>query len=255
MSDPAGGPIGLAPDDVHPVELAGLLHELTALLIGATDVQEALNRLAAFTARAVPGAVRCSVTLVGDGTPMTIAASEPAHQVLDDVQYDSGRGPGLDSTRTRTLVTSQNLPDDDRWPELAARARELGVYAAASVPLDVRRNSVGALNIFLPRPHSINPYLLITAMAVAGQSEVLLDEVLRRSAQVEMNAELVASLRAGATVDHAIGVIVAQRGCGVQEAYQVLHETAHRLNLRPSVIAERLVETAARRAGQPPTAG
>lgn len=231
----------------HPVELAGLLHELTALLIRAADLQDALDRLATFTRDAVPGVVRCSVTLVGDGCPMTIAASETAHRILDDVQYEAGRGPCVDATRTRTLVTSQDLAGDERWPELAEWAGKLGVHGAASVPLDVRRNSVGALNLFVPEPHAVNPYLLITAMAVAGQSEVLLDEVLRRSIQAEMTDDLVSSLRAGATVDHAIGVIVAQRGCGVREAYQVLQETAQRLNLRPHVVAERLLDTAARR--------
>jgi transcriptional regulator with GAF, ATPase, and Fis domain len=243
MADTGGAGDG----NPHPVELAGLLHELTALLIDAANVQEALNRLATFARAAVPGAVRCSVTLVGDCTPMTIAAAEQAHPELDDVQYEAGRGPCLDAIRTRTLITSQDLPSDERWPELAELAAKLQVHAAVSIPLDVRRNSVGALNLFLPEPHGIDPYLLITAMAVAGQSELLLGEVLRRSAAAEMTAELVESLRAGATVDHAVGVIVAQRGCGVREAYEVLHETAQRLNLRPEVIAERLVETAARR--------
>lgn len=244
MSDPAQA----GREHPHPVELVGLLHELTAVLIGATDVQQALDRLACFTARAVPRAVRCSVTLVGDGSARTVASSEPALEVLDEIQYETGDGPCLQATRTRTLITCQDLSRDDRWPQLSARATALGVRGVASVPLDVRRNAVGALNIFLPDPDAIGPHLLITGMAVAGQSELLLDEVLRRSAQAEMTAELQTSLRAGATIDHAIGVIVAQRGCGIQEAYEVLHETAQRLNLRPHVIAERLVETAVRRA-------
>jgi hypothetical protein len=244
---PAAPEVAAPGDGPHPVELAGLLQELTALLIDADDVQQALDRLAGFTARAVPGAARCSVTLVGDGAPMTIATSGPQGQALDDVQYSAGHGPGLDATRTRAVVTCQDLTVDDRWPAVAACAAEHGIRAVASVPLDVRRHSVGALNLYLPRAGCIDPHLLITAMAVAGQSEVLLGEVLRRSAQAAMTADLVASLRDGATVDHAIGVIVAQRGCGVQEAYQILRDTAERLNLRPHVVAERLVEAAVRR--------
>ena len=239
-----------AADSPHAVELAGLLHELTALLVDAVDMQEALDRLAAFTARSVPGALRCSVTLIGDGTPVTLAASGPQGRELDDVQLATGQGPGLDATRTRTVVTCQDLTVDERWPALAECARRLGVHATASVPLDVRRHSVGSLNLYVPRRGGIDPHLLITAMAVAGQSELLLAEVRRRSVQATMTADLIASLRVGATVDHAIGVIVAQRGCGVQEAYTILQETAERLNLRTDVIAERLLATASRKAGR-----
>jgi hypothetical protein len=235
-------------DGPHPIELAGLLHELTALLIDAVDLHEGLERLAMFTARSLPGTPRCSVTLIGDGTPMTLAASGPRTRELDEVQFATGQGPGLDATRTRTVVTCQDLTVDERWPALSACAARLGVHAVAAVPLDVRRHSVGALNLFVPRRGGIEQNLLVTAMAVVGQSELLLAEVLRRNAQTALAADLVASLKVGATVDHAIGVIVAQRGCGVQEAYTILHETAERLGLRPNVVAERLLATASRRA-------
>ncbi len=237
QAPPADGP--------HPVELAGLLHELTALLIDAVDLQEGLSRLATFTARSVPGTLRCSVTLIGDGTPMTTAASGPGGRELDDVQYATGQGPGLDATRTRTVVTCADLTMDERWPALAACAQRLGVRAVASVPLDVRRHSVGAINLYAPGP--IEAPQLLTTLAVAGQAELLLAEVLRRNAQASVTARLVDSLKVGATVDHAIGVIVAQRGCDVREAHAILQETAERLDLRLDVVAERLLATASRR--------
>jgi hypothetical protein len=239
--------VGPGPVEPHPVELAGLLHELTALLVDAVDLHEGLSRLASFTARSVRGAMRCSVTLIGDGTPMTLAASGTHGRELDDVQYATGQGPGLDATRTRTVATCQDLTVDERWPALTACAARFGVHAVASVPLDLQRHSVGALNLYLPRPGGVDPHLLITAMALAGQSELLLAELVRRSAQASLTADLVTSLKAGATIDHAIGVIVAQRGCDVQAAYAILHETADRLDLRPDVVAERLLASASRR--------
>jgi hypothetical protein len=255
---PVPAPVALPPEAIlrlpdneraagpHAVELAGLLHELTALLIGTGTVQESLDKLAGFVAAVVPGVVRCSVSLIGDAAPMTMAASSARAQGLDDLQYSIGHGPGLDAMRARAVVTSDDLTTDARWPALADCARSLGVHSVAAVPLDVRNRSVGALTIFVARPGGIDPYLLITAMALVGQSEVLLGDVLRRSTEAAMTTDLVAALREGATVEHAIGVIVAQRGCGVQEAYAILHETAQRLHLLPNVVAERLVRTAVR---------
>ena len=221
---------------LHAVELAGLLHELSVRLLDAADVPAALDRLASFAQRSVHSVLRCSVVLIGDGAPLTHAASGPAGQAFDDLQYATGDGPGLEAARTRALVTAQDLPSDPRWPQLADCALEQGVHSVASIPLEVQRESVGALSLFLGRPQAVDPDLLLTAMAIVGQAEVLLGEVQRRDGQ-----------RAGAAVDQAVGVIIAQRGCGVREAYDVLRDTAQRLGMDRQVVAERLIAAAAAR--------
>jgi hypothetical protein len=228
-AEPSAGP--------HPVELAGLLHELTARLLGADSVPQALDRLAVFAAGVVPGALRCSVALIGEGGPPVVAASASAAQALDDLQYADGDGPALEAARTRTLVTAPDLPADPRWPQLAAVAREHGVHGVVAIPMDVQRSSVGALSLFVTTPGGLGPEWLLTAMAVVNQAEVLLGELRRRE-----------SLAEGTTVDRAAGVIIAQRGCGVQEAYVVLQETAQRLGIDRRTVAERLIAAAARNA-------
>ena len=236
--DPAGPATGAElPAGPHAVELAGLLHELTARLLGADGVPQALDRLAAFAAGVVPGAVRCSVALIGEGGPPVVAASGSTAVALDDLQYATGDGPALEAARTRTLVTAPELPTDPRWPQLAECAGEHGVHGVVAIPMDVRRSSVGALSLFVGPPGAIHPEWLLTAMALVSQAEVLLGELGRRE-----------GLREGATVDRAVGVIIAQRGCGVQEAYTVLQETAQRLGLDRRAVAERLIAAAARHA-------
>jgi hypothetical protein len=226
------------PAGLQAVELAGLLHELSVRLLAADDVPGALDRLAAFAQRSVPGTLRCSVVLIGDGEPLTHAAAGDAGEKFDEMQYATGEGPGLEAARTRALVTAQDLPADARWPHLGDCARDQGVHSVASIPLEVQRSSVGALSLFLGRPQAVDPDLLLTAMSIVGQAEVLLGEVQRRS-----------GLREGAVVDQAIGVIIAQRGCGIQEAYDVLRDTAQRLGMDRRVVAERLIAAAAARNG------
>ncbi|MFF0376475.1 GAF and ANTAR domain-containing protein [Actinoplanes missouriensis] len=224
----AGGP--------HPVELAGLLHELTVRLLSADTLPRALDRLTALAVGSLPGAVRCSVALIGEGGPLMEATSGSAGETFDRQQYEVSLGPGLEAARTRSLVTAADLCEDDRWPQLREAAAASGVRAVAAVPLDVRRTAVGALSVYLANPGEPAPELLVTAMALAGQAEVLLGELGRRAALTE-----------GAEVDRAVGVIIAQRGCGVQEAYAVLQESAQRLGLDRRVVAERLVAAAARK--------
>ncbi|WP_212989726.1 GAF and ANTAR domain-containing protein [Actinoplanes auranticolor] len=236
----AGTPGSAAPGPLagpHPVELAGLLHELTARLLGADDVPQALDRLAAFAAGAIPGTLRCSVALIGEGGPPVVAASGTAAKALDDLEYAGGDGPGLEAARTRALVTASDLQSDPRWPRLAECARAEGVHSVVAIPMDVQRSSVGALSLYVATPGGVDPEVLLTAMAIVNQAELLLGELGRRE-----------GLREGATVDRAAGVIIAQRGCGVQEAYTVLRETAQRLGLDRRAVAERLIAAAARNA-------
>ncbi len=75
-------------------------------------------------------------------------------------------------------------------------------------------------------------------MALATQAEVLLAELRRRAALGE-----------GSVVDCAAGVIIAQRGCGLGEAYAVLQETAQHLGLDRRAVAERLIAAVGRNAG------
>jgi ANTAR domain-containing protein/GAF domain-containing protein len=223
---------------LHAVELAGLLHELSSRLLSADHLGQALDRLAAFVATALPGTARCSVVLIGEGGPLTPATHGTAGQSFDTMQYANGAGPGLEAARTRSVVSVPDLANDGRWPELADCARADGLGSVAALPLDVRRTAVGALSVYSARAEGIDPDLLLTAMALANQAEVLLGELSRREALSE-----------GSVVDRAAGVIIAQRGCGAQEAYTVLQQTAQRLGLDRRTVAERLIAAVARNAG------
>jgi GAF domain-containing protein len=221
----------------HALELAGLLHELSVRLLDADDSAAALERLTAFTAGAVRGTVRCSVVLIGEGGPLTRTGHGAPGETCDEVQYASGAGPALEAARTRALVVVPDLANDPRWPSLAEPARADRVRSVVAIPLDVPRAEVGALSLYLDRPGEPGPERLMTAMALVNQAEVLLGELRRRETQ---------SVDAG--VDRAVGVIIAQRGCGVREAYDVLSETAQRLGLDRRAVADRLVTAAARNA-------
>jgi ANTAR domain-containing protein/GAF domain-containing protein len=231
-SAPVDGPV--VP---HAVELAGLLHEVSVLLLGADSFAAALERLAAFAADVVPGAVRCSVALIGEGGPLTCTAHGPAGEKVDELQYALSTGPGLEAARTRALVTVSDLAADERWPELAEAAGSEDVHSVVAIPLDVPAAEVGSVSLYLDRPGGLAPDLLLTAMALVNQAEVLLGELRRRD---ESSAD--------AVVDRAIGVIIAQRGCGVREAFDVLGETARRLGLDRRAVADRLIAAAARNA-------
>jgi GAF domain-containing protein len=249
ISTPRAGAVPLLPRRVrragrsaaavgpHALELAGLLHELSVRLLAADGCAAALERLAAFAAGALPGTLRCSVALIGEGGPLVRAGHGRPGEACDELQYATSTGPALEAARTRALVVVPDLATDPRWPELAEPARADRVRAVAAIPLDLPRADVGSLSLYLDRPGEPAPDQLLTAMALVNQAEVLLGELRRRDEHT-----------GDASVDRAVGVIIAQRGCGVREAYDVLGETAQRLGLDRRTVADRLIAAAARNA-------
>jgi GAF domain-containing protein len=230
------------------VEIVALLRELTAQLIASQDLDQALDHLTRTTAGLVDGPAWCGVTLVRAGGPTTAAASEPLPANLDQAQYRAGDGPCLLAVRSREMVLVEDLAAEQRWPDWCRHALDSGVRAVLSVPIDIDDHIVGALNLYAGRVAGFPPDLELTAMLVAEHAALLLAAVLDRSRLAGLTEDLRSALGDGETVNRAIGIVMAQRGCSAEDALEVLRQAATRLHQPLSLVAERLVETIAQRA-------
>jgi GAF domain-containing protein len=226
---------------LHVVEIASLLRELTARLITIDDLDEALESLVATVARAVPGRSWCGITLIQAGAPVTQATSNPMTSRLDDIQYKVGDGPALDAIRTREMVAVDNLADEHRWPQWREAAIDDGIVGVLSVPLDIDDHVIGALNLYLGGPNAFSPDVQLAAMLIAEHAGLLLAAVLDRGRLAGLAADLSEALASGETVNQAIGIVMAQRGCRAEEALEVLRQASITLHAPLHEVAGRLV--------------
>ncbi|GAA1563008.1 GAF and ANTAR domain-containing protein [Dactylosporangium maewongense] len=234
--------------ELHTVEIAAVLRQLTARLIASDDLDEALEDLVETAADLVDGASWCAVTLVRAGGPSTAAASPELPAELHDSQYHSGTGPSMEAIRTRDLIVSADLSSDDRWPGWREHALSAGVHGVLTVPVDIDEQVIGALTVYAAQPGRFTPDAGLTAMLIAEHAGLLLAAVLDRGRQADLHAELTEALADGETVNRAIGIMMVQRACSSEAALEVLHGTASRLGLPLATVAQRLVETVERRA-------
>lgn len=234
--------------DLHTVEIAAVLRQLTARLIASDDLDEALEDLVETAADLVEGGSWCAVTLVRAGGPTTAAASSGLPEELHDSQYRSGTGPFMEAIRTRDLILSDDLAADQRWPGWRERAVAAGVHGVLTVPVDIDEHVIGALTVYAAESGRFTADAGLTAMLVAEHAGLLLAAVLDRSRQAGLHAELTEALADGETVNRAIGIMMVQRACSAEGALEVLRSTANRLSLPLSAVAQRLVETVERRA-------
>ena len=92
------------------------------------------------------------------GNQMRAAASDPASDAIEELQFSFGEGPCIDSFTTRRPVLAPDLlaAAGDKWFGYTPAAHQLGVRAVFAFPLqrgaarlgvlDVYRNQIGSLS-------------------------------------------------------------------------------------------------------------
>ncbi|MDG4831264.1 GAF and ANTAR domain-containing protein [Solwaraspora sp. WMMD1047] len=227
------------------VETAALLRELTARLIGGTDLDEALGRLARIARDAVPGATGCGVTLLRGGGPAAVAATDPRLRDLDHPRHGAD-GPAMTAIRRRELVRVAELTGETRWRRWTRRAVGLGVNALIAAPFDVDDQVIGSLNLYARRRPGLTDSDQLTAMLLAEHAGLLLAAVRDRAGRTAPVDDAVGSDSGTGVIGQAIGVIMTQRGCPAPEALRVLRTASSALSIPLREVAERLVSSVAR---------
>jgi transcriptional regulator with GAF, ATPase, and Fis domain len=231
----------------HLVEIVAALKEITARLSSASALPEAVDDLIKVATDLLPTDTVCGVTLISQGEPATFAATGLSAEVVDEVRQAGGEGPGMDAVRSRDIVLSQCLDDEARWPAWTATARRHGVRGVLAYPFDVDELTLGAFTLYAGRCQAFTGEVPILAMLVADHASLLLRVRLRQLGEGERLARVEEHTGGDATIERAIGIVMAQRGCPPEKALRHLHDAATHLGVGLSAVAERLVRSVADR--------
>ena len=139
-----------------------------------SDIAAALEELARLVGRAVPGCDGASVSLLHEGRPTTLAASQDTVRDLDEVQYARQRGPCVTAMHECTPITIDDFAAETRWPDIVDDLRQAGVRSSLSLPLPAEGQALGGLNLYAFEPGAFSATSRRTAEAFARQAAVML---------------------------------------------------------------------------------
>jgi transcriptional regulator with GAF, ATPase, and Fis domain len=233
----------------HLLEIVAALKEITARITAASSLSTAVDDLLKVTVGLMPPYVRCCITVIAQGEPAAFAGAGLPAEVLDEAAHADGEGPCLEAVRSRDIVLSPRLADEARWPAWVGLARPHGIDAVLSYPFDIDPSNLGALSLYADRPEAFDGELPIITMLIADHASLLLRARLRQLVHEDMVAEVVDLPVGDATLERAIGIVMAQRGCPPEQALRHLHEAATQLGVGLPAVAERLVRTVGDRGG------
>ena len=212
--------------------------ELTDTMVAGFDVIDFLHVLTGRSVELLD--VSAAGLLLADprGDLRVVAASSEAARLLELFQLQSDQGPCLDCFRSGQPVTVTDLTTQaDRWPRFAAGAREAGFTAVQALPMRLRDQVIGALNLFRAAPGPFNPVGIGIGQALADVATIsLLHERTMRHNET-LNEQLQTALDSRVIIEQAKGKLAERLGVDMNQAFSLLRDLARSRNRRLSDLA------------------
>jgi transcriptional regulator with GAF, ATPase, and Fis domain len=204
--------------------LAHTFVELADTLVGGFDLMEFLHML---TERCVELLeVDAAGLLLADarGTLQLVAASTEQARVLELFQIQNDEGPCLDSYRTGQPVIVADIAAGAaaRWPRFAAAASEMGFAAVHAIPMRLREQVIGTLNLFGAVPDGLDPAVARAARALVDVATIgILQERATREQEL-VAGQLQVALNSRVIIEQAKGVLAERMRVTPDQAFIVL---------------------------------
>jgi len=223
--------------------LAKTFVDLADTLVDDFDVLDLLHMLTTECVKLL-GAAAAGLLLADERGHLrvTVASSERA-RLLDLFQIQNDEGPCLECYRTGEPISAEPLDDGHpRWPRFAAAARAEGFTAVLALPMRLRGEVIGALNVFGDSDSApIGERVIPIAQALADVSTIaILQERLLRNREL-LAEQLQMALNSRVTIEQAKGVLAAVLDVGTEEAFDLLRARARDSRRRLVEVAEDVV--------------
>jgi GAF domain-containing protein len=228
------------------------LTDLQELLLESEDITGFLNAFTATMAQALSTdhhEVWCAVTLLRPKRSVTVAASSPQAEALDEIQYHYGDGPCLTAAREHRVVYLPDTRTDPRWPGYGQAAAQAGVLSAVGVPLELGGEATAALDVYADHPEAFDEATIAVIQREVAAASAALRLAVRMENHRDTAANLSAAMASRTTIDLAVGIIMGQNRCTQEKAFEILRAASNHRNIKLRDLAAELVA----QVGQGPT--
>ncbi|MTD54483.1 GAF and ANTAR domain-containing protein [Amycolatopsis pithecellobii] len=226
--------------------LAEQLESLTRTLLGETSVAATLEQIIKAATIVIPAADLVSVTIrTPEGEFTTPVETSVVAGQLDQVQYESGKGPCVDAARPEGpgYVLSEDLAHERRWPEFAAAATQRGYRCVLATELLQATGSgrpSGALNIYCRQPYGFSDTERHLALLLATHASLALANTQTSELAELAQTQLRQAIDTRDVIGQAKGILMNRQGITAEEAFDLLRKTSQSLNVKLVDIARTL---------------
>jgi GAF domain-containing protein len=217
--------VELADTLVNHFDVADLLHTLSTRCVELFDVDAA-------------GLVLAD----RDGTLRVLGSSIEQAHVLELLEVQNRAGPALDCYHSGAPVVADDLESDTRWPSFARAALAADFHSVHAVPMRLRDDVIGAMNLFRLPPGRLNEEDLIACQALADVATIsLLQERAVQEARL-LAEQLQIALNNRVVIEQAKGVLSERADIDIDEAFRRMRAHARNHNLLLADVARAVID-------------
>jgi len=223
--------------------VAAAFVELADTLTEHFDVAEFLHTLAARCVDLLD--VNAAGVMVTDprGNLRVMASSSERVHLLELLEIESNAGPCVECFATGQPVSDIDLHVvDPRWATFSRSAGDAGFWAVHALPMRLRDEIIGVLNLFSARSGSLTAGDASLGQAMADVTTIGLLHQRAIHRREEMVEQLQQALNSRIIIEQAKGVLFESLRVDMHEAFETLRGYSRRTNRRLSDVARDIVE-------------
>ncbi|MFT7711236.1 GAF and ANTAR domain-containing protein [Clavibacter tessellarius] len=171
-----------------------------------------------------------------------VASTSELSRLVGLMQLEAGEGPCVEAVTTGEVVSVASVAEiGERWPAFAALAAGAGYLSVHAIPLRLRGEVIGSLNLFREHEGALNEADATAAQALADVAtiSVLQERTIRDSTVVR--DQLRHALDSRVLIEQAKGVIAHTHGVDMDEAFRMIRRHARSTSAAMPQVAQGIV--------------
>lgn len=183
-----------------------------------------------------------------------IVSTSETSRIVGLMQLRAGEGPCVEAVTTGKVVSVINTTEiHDRWPTFADAAEGSGYLSVHAIPLRLRGETIGSLNLFRNKEGALNGTDALAAQALADVATIsVLQERTIRDATI-IRDQLKHALDSRVVIEQAKGVISHTHDLDMDAAYRLIRHHSRSTQTAMAAVATGIIDGSIRIAlTQPP---
>lgn len=220
--------------DDASADIGPVLAEFAQVLADEHDTGDILDLLGNYCSQLLP-VHGIGVLMAADGKLTVATANTPEGDAVEQLEVELGEGPCTDALRSGEQVLATDLEQHvDRYPRFAPRAIEVGVRSIHALPMSVRTDLVGSLDIIAREPIALSAQQLSTAQVLADVAIAYLANSRVRESHSRLASQLQHALDNRVVVEQAKGRLAERHGESPADAFERIrrHARTHQVSAR-----------------------